>query len=148
MTRLPAAVPLACGANITLKDLLCPAANDTGKDKPLTTNSGLVTLSDEMVAGAPLAVSVAVWLLLAPTGTLPKLSTVGERISCPEPPPDPVSGTERLESVALDTAHSVPEAAPAAAGRKWTVNVTLSDGVRVIGVAISETVNTPPDAPT
>ena len=37
--NVPEDVPLAVGANVTLKDILCPAAKLTGSDRPLTPNA-------------------------------------------------------------------------------------------------------------
>ena len=52
--------PLACGANVTVKSTLCPAARITGKDKPLIENSELPTSTAVTVTLAPVAASVPV----------------------------------------------------------------------------------------
>ena len=79
----PVAEPLACGANFTLKEILCPAASVKGTDNPFTLNSELVEVAEETVTFDPPAVNAAVKLLLVPTGTLPKLIVAGIIVSCP-----------------------------------------------------------------
>ena len=74
---LSEAVPLACGLKITVNDALCPAASVKGNESPLKANSEVPTLADETVTLEPVALSVAVKLLVVPTITLPKFKVPG-----------------------------------------------------------------------
>jgi hypothetical protein len=56
---LPLVEPLACGTNVGLKLVLCPAASVIGNVRPVTENSGLFELAEDIVTLPPLAVSVA-----------------------------------------------------------------------------------------
>jgi hypothetical protein len=140
------AVPLICGLNVTEKDALLPAARVIGRDRPPTANSALLDMSDEIVTLAPLAVRVAVWLLLEPTATFPKFKAVGERLKRPELVPVPDRGTMRVESVAVDITRTEPEAVPTTVGWNLAAKVTLSAGVRVMGVVIPLIEKEPPEA--
>ena len=60
--RFAVAVPLAPGLKTTVKDLLCPAASDSGYAIPDTANSLVLTALDATFTLAPPAVSVAVIL--------------------------------------------------------------------------------------
>ena len=51
------AVPEAWGAKATVMGTLCPAAIVSGKATPLRENSGLLTLADDTVTPAPVALS-------------------------------------------------------------------------------------------
>ena len=51
------ALPLACGANVSVKGTLCPAAIVRGNVIPLNANSELLELAEETVTLAPLALS-------------------------------------------------------------------------------------------
>ena len=82
---LPEAIPLLCGANVTVRFALCPVASVSGNETPLRLNSPLVALADETVTLAPLALTVAVRLLFWLTTTLPKSNVVGDKISWPAP---------------------------------------------------------------
>lgn len=144
--KLAFAVPLICGLKVTEKDALLPAARVIGRERPLTANSALLDVSDEIVTLAPLAVRVAVWLLEDPTATFPKLKTVGERLNRPEVVPVPERGTMRLESVAVDITRTEPAAVPTTVGWNPALKVTLSAGVRVMGVVIPLIENGPPEA--
>jgi len=74
---LSEAVPLACGVKVTLNDALCPAGSVKGNESPLKANSEVPTLADETVTLEPVALSVAVILLVVPTTTLPKFKVPG-----------------------------------------------------------------------
>jgi hypothetical protein len=54
------AVPEAWGVKAMAMGTLCPAAMVSGKPTPLTENSGLLTLADDTVTLAPVALSVPV----------------------------------------------------------------------------------------
>ena len=51
------ALPLACGANVSVKGTLCPAAIVRGYVRPVSANSELLELAEETVTLAPLALS-------------------------------------------------------------------------------------------
>ena len=51
------ALPLACGANVSVKGTLCPAAIVRGNVIPLNANSELLELAEETVTLEPLALS-------------------------------------------------------------------------------------------
>ena len=51
------ALPLACGANVSVKGTLCPAAIVRGNVIPLNANSELLELAEETVKLEPLALS-------------------------------------------------------------------------------------------
>ena len=73
--------PLACGVNVTVKELDCPAGMVTGNEIPESTNSPLLRLADETVTAAPLAIRLPLSAELDPTVTLPKLRLVGDTAS-------------------------------------------------------------------
>ena len=57
---LAAALPLACGANVSVKGTLCPGAIVRGNVIPLNANSELLELAEETVTLEPLALSAPV----------------------------------------------------------------------------------------
>ena len=67
--RLADVVPEACGAKVTVNGAELPAAMVSGSEIPLSANSGLVTLADDTVTLAPVAVSVPLLAKLVPTVT-------------------------------------------------------------------------------
>ncbi len=81
---------------------------------PDNVNSESVEDAAETVTLAPLAVSEADSVLLAPTTTLPKFKDVGLALSCPAEVPEPESamgGTETVDESVTD-----PVAVPVAVG--------------------------------
>jgi hypothetical protein len=58
--RIALAVPEACGANVRVTGMLCPAAIVTGKEIPVSENSALLRLADETVTLAPPALRLLV----------------------------------------------------------------------------------------
>lgn len=131
--RVADAVPLLCGVKATEYDTLCPAAIVTGKDMPLRANSELLLLAEVMVTLAPPAVNVPLFEAVDPTVTFPKDALVGERLSCPELVPVPLSGTHaNIEFLGFMNC-TMPVTDPEVCGENETVNVTLCPGVRVIG---------------
>jgi hypothetical protein len=105
----------------------------SGKVKPLSTNSELVEVAEDTVTLDPPALSVAVWLLLVPTTTLPKLIDPGATLSWPGLVPVADRFTLTFAFEALDDSVSVPLAAPADFGAKETDSVRLPFGARVCG---------------
>jgi hypothetical protein len=87
-----------------------------GKVKPLTPNSAELVEAEDRVTLAPVAVRVAVKLLLAPTATLPKLELEGERESCPVVVAEAERGMVKLASEAVEIMVNVPATAPLACG--------------------------------
>jgi len=68
MLRLPLAAPLAVGEKSAVKDVLWPAVNVKGKDKPLKLNPVPLAVAAEIVRVVPpVLVSVSGMLVLLPT---------------------------------------------------------------------------------
>lgn len=122
---LPDAVPDAVGAKRIETEALLPAAIVTGRVIPLSENSDWLAVADEIVTGAVLALSVAVWLWLVPTTTLPKLMLEGVTASCPGDVAVPDSGTDCVGFAAFELMAREPLALPAAVGANATLKVTL-----------------------
>ena len=120
---LPEAVPLLCGAKVTVRGVLCPAASASGNEKPLKLNSGLLVLAEETVTLEPLALNVAVRLLLWPTVMLPKSNVVGDNSNWPGAVAVPESAIVKLEFEALDTMAMLPLAVPEDVGAKTVLKV-------------------------
>jgi hypothetical protein len=93
----------------------------------------LLRLADVIVTDAPLAFSVPLSDELDPTTTLPKLRLAGDTANWPAAVPVPARAMLSGEFDALDTTERLPLAAPALAGAKVAVNVTLWFAVRVRG---------------
>jgi hypothetical protein len=121
----PEDVPLACGANVTVKVALCPAAIVAGNDSPLRVNSGLLEPAEATVTLAPLAVRVPVWFCLAPTVTFPNANAPGATASCPGLVPAPVSETARLGTAPSAVKERLPLIFPLAAGVNTRLKVRL-----------------------
>src|SRR5436853_6479587 len=84
---LPEALPVAVGANCTLKVLDCPAARVSGNVSPLMLKPAPVTLPCEMVKlTPPELVKLKFCTLVLPTSTLPKVALGGTPESCGCPP--------------------------------------------------------------
>ena len=96
-----------------------------GNEIPLSANSGLVTLADDTVTLAPVAVSVPLLAKLVPTVTLPKPRLVGPRASWPGAVPVALKGMPRFGLEASEVMEREPLTLPAAAGVKVTLNVKL-----------------------
>jgi hypothetical protein len=98
---IPDAVPLARGVKVKVSDTLCPAAMVLGKDIPPRINSALLEVAEDRVALEPVAVRVAVRVLLVPTVTLPKFRAGALEVSWPAGIPLP-----NRAIVSLDSKHS------------------------------------------
>lgn len=131
--RLALAVPAALGVKVKVKGADWPAAMVFGNVIPESANSLLLTVADETVTDALVALKVPLREALAPTTTLPKLRVAGETDSCPGAAPVPESAMFNGELEASDARASVALTAPADAGVKVTVKVTLPLVVRVAG---------------
>src|SRR5437899_10373990 len=80
---LPDTLPVAVGANCTLKLLDCPGARVRGKVSPLMVKPAPVTVPCAMVKLAlPELVKVRFCTPVLPTSTLPKLTLEGATESC------------------------------------------------------------------
>jgi len=130
---LPVAPPLAFGVNDKVNDALCPGARVRGKDSPLTLNSELVMLPEFTVTVAPVAVSVAGMLLLAPTVTVPKLADVGVTDNCPDAEAPPLRGMLTPLSKFVSLIQMLPVEVPLPGGVNVTVKVKLCPGLRLTG---------------
>lgn len=132
---LPETLPVAVGANATVKEVDWLAARVRGSPSPVTLKPLPVTLSFERVTLAlPLLLSVTVCVALEPVVTLPKLSEVGEAEiwrTCATPVPD--SGTDTDAVGELFPSVSVPENVPAAVGAKLTVHAAEPPAATVSG---------------
>ena len=123
--KLADVVPEACGAKVTVNGAELPAAIVIGSEIPPSENSGLVTLADDTVTLAPVAVSVPLLAKLVPTVTLPKPRLVGPRASCPGAIPVALKGMARFGLEASEVMDREPLTLPAAAGVRVTLNVKL-----------------------
>jgi len=98
-------------------------------------NSEFVDRSEEIVTEPFVAVSVACWVALDPTVTLPKMRVAGETPSCglALATPFPATFISRGESVALLMTVRMPEVCPKTVGVKITGNRTLAPGLICAG---------------
>ena len=113
--------------------MLWPAARESGSEIPLTVNSVVLILAPETVTPDPLAVSVAVKLLLCPTVTLPKFRVAGLTANWPETLAVPAREMVSWESEASETTEIDPEALPPEVGVKTAPKVKLCPGLRLKG---------------
>ena len=72
-----------------MKDTLWPATIVVGKGKPPKLNSGLVIVAEETFTADPVAVRVAVMVLLVRTVTLPKFKAGTLEVNPPAETPVP-----------------------------------------------------------
>ena len=109
--------------NVTVNALLVPAEIVKGKLTPLTVNSGSEVPMEETVTELPDALRLAVWLVLFPTTTEPKLTEPGATDNWPGVASLPDSGMLTVELLAFDRTLRVPEAVPDVVGVNVTLNV-------------------------
>ena len=112
---------------------------------PESTNCPLSTPADDTVTDVPVEAKLPTSETLDPTVTFPKLSVPGETDRAPGVVPVPESATLSGEFDASETTASVLLAAPAAAGVKVAVKVTLWVGVKVMGKVSPEIENPAPE---
>ena len=92
--RVPPTVPVAFGANITVKVALWPPPRVTGRLTPLMLKPfPLTVVCDRVTAELPVLAMVSEIFLLLPAMTFPKLKLDGFADSCPAVVPVPASGT-------------------------------------------------------
>lgn len=131
---LPLAAPAVCGANVTLKVVLCPAATVAGVVIPLRVNPVPVIAACEIVTLVPpVLVTVSEAVCCEPTVTLPKSSLDGLLASDPAAIPVPERATFVAASEALLFIVAVALTGPAAFGLKATLTVTLCPAATVVG---------------
>jgi hypothetical protein len=146
----PLKLPLAVGANATLKEVDWPALSVMG-DSPLTVNPVPVTLSfDSDTLPVPVFVRVTVFVVLVPAATLPKLNEVGEaeswRVCAAVPVPERATLTDGVAE--LFTNVSVPAKVPVVVGAKLTVSAEEDPAGMVSGRAVGGSLKPVPDTET
>lgn len=123
---LPLEAAAVCGAKVTVKVVVFPAANVLGVVIPLKLNPVPLMLACEMVTLLPpVFVMVAVTVCCVPTVTLPRASLEGLLASCPAVTPVPVREMVSVGFDASDANVTVPLAEPADCGAKVTVKLVL-----------------------
>src|SRR5437879_6409763 len=128
---LPDALPVAVGANCTLKVLDCAAARVSGKVSPLMLKPAPVTLPCAMVKLAPPElVKVRFCTPLLPTSTLPKLTRSEER-RVGKGTTVPLRAMVLGELGALLTSETLPDTLPVEVGAACALNGWLWSGGRV-----------------
>ena len=100
---------------------------------PLTANSVLEIVADEIVTDDPLALNVPFRDALVPVVTFPKFNAVGDTANCPAVAPVPDRPTFSCEFDAFDRIASVPEIVPDVVGENTTPNVRLWPPASVVG---------------
>ena len=79
---LPERLPVVVGANVTLKEVDCPAARVTGSAKPVALNPApLMLICETDTLELPVFARVTLCVPLAPEVMLPKLSEAGDAVS-------------------------------------------------------------------
>src|SRR3984885_2167226 len=116
-----------------------------GRVSPENTNCPLSAPADDTVTDVPVAARLPPRETLDPTVTFPKLSVAGEADRTPGLVPVPEGATLSGEFDASETTASVLLAAPAAAGVKVAMMVTLWVGVKVMGKVSPEIENPVPE---
>src|SRR5882757_963234 len=104
-----------------------------GSDSPLRLNSALVEVAEEMVTLDPVAVKVAVTLLLVPTATLPKFKVLALEVNCPAGTPLPARAIASFGFDAFESTAIPPLTFPPSFGVKRTLKVTLCPLFRLRG---------------
>src|SRR5438105_8556352 len=100
-----------------------PSGERQRKRNSAQTELWIAGACDETVTLEPLALSVAVKLLLWPTVMLPKSSVVGDNSNWPDAVAEPESAIVRLEFEASDTMAMLPLAVPEDVGAKTVLKV-------------------------
>src|SRR5205807_633615 len=130
---LPDTLPVAVGANCTLKVLDCPAARVSGKVSPLMLKPAPVKLPCAMVKLAlPELVKVTFCSSVVRRGGLQKLTLGGVTESC-GCTPVPLRAMVLGELGALLTSERLPDTLPVAVGANCTLKVLDCPGGTVSG---------------
>lgn len=142
---LPLALVAVCGAKVTVKVAVWPAATVTGvviplsvKPVPLAPTCEIVTLDPPVLV----TVSDSPWLF--PVCTVPKLRLVGLAPSAPGPTPVPDNAIDNVGLGASEVMVTLPLALPVACGANVIVNVVLCDALSATGGVIPLSVNPVP----
>ncbi len=133
---LPLAAPLAVGANVTGKVMLCPAVSVKGSVRPVRLNPAPLTVAAEIVALAfPVFLTTSNCVFVLPTWRLPKLRLVGFGVSTTElaGAPLPETGTARVLLRALLVKSNRSDVVPEVLGLNTTVIDVLRPPRRVRG---------------
>jgi len=143
---LPVRLPVAMGANATLKEVDWPAARLKGSAIPVVLKPAPLSVICEMeTLEFPVFESVTLCVALVPVVRLPKLSDVGDAESWRiVEMPVPASGTTRGEFGVLLINVMLPEKLLAEAGAKPTVNEEEPPGAMESGKARPEEVKPAP----
>ena len=112
--KLSDALPLARGVKVTAADTLEPAGIVTGNETPLRVNSEMRAAADEMVTGAPKALTAAVKLLLCPKTRGPKFRATGAIANTPAAKALP---DKEIMSFAFELSETTPNIPAGATGR-------------------------------
>lgn len=135
MEMLPVEFPAVVGENFAVNDVLCPAPSVAGVARPLILKPVPDALACEIETLAePELVKVTDELPLAPTFTFPKLTVdaFAVRLPCV---PEPLTGIERVELLAVLEMVIVPDAAPVVVGANCAVKLADWFAPMVTGVA-------------
>lgn len=135
------AVPEACGKNVTVKGIECPAGMLKGVEIPLSLNSTFVVVTEEIVTAEPVALSVPLRAPFEPTGTLPKFTVLGTSVNCPALVSFPESAMFRRGFEAVEITARSPELAPEVPGANTTLKVRLCPDASLTGSDMSLTLN-------
>jgi hypothetical protein len=92
-------VPEACGENVSVNGTDCPAARVVGSERPLSVNSVLVRVIEEIVTGDPVVLRVPLRDPLDSVVTLLNLNAVGVTVNCPGAVSLPDSGESAVDSM-------------------------------------------------
>lgn len=127
---LPEKLPVVVGANVTLKELDCPAARVRGSAKPAALNPALLMLICETdTLELPVFAKVTFCVPLMPVVMLPKLSEAGDAVSwATADTPVPAKETTSGELSVLFTSVRLPERLLAEAGVKLMVKAEEPPG--------------------
>ena len=143
----PDAPPVAVGANVTFRTVLCPCAKVVLAAVPLTENPAPLAATLEIVTLVfPVLVSVAAKELLLPTTMLPKSRLLVFAVSeAVEAMPLPLAVIDNGELGALLTSAIEADALPAELGANTTLNVVLCPAAMLMGTASPDVLNPAPD---
>jgi hypothetical protein len=131
MVSVAPTAPAVFGAKLTLKLTLAEGAIETGSVTPLIANEvELEVIADTLTAAVPELVRVSWTVLVVPSVMLPKAIEVWLAVSLPTagavPVPDIGTASEAFDP--FDAIVSVPLAAPAVLGAKFTLKLMLAEG--------------------
>jgi len=143
---LPEKLLVAVGAKVTLNEADCPAERVSGSPMPVTVNPlPLMVFCEIVTPELPVLVSVTLFVVLVPVVKLPKLSEVGDAVSCRVGETAvPERATPYEEFGELFTSVSVPGKLPAEAGANLMEKAEVPPGGKVSGSVSPERLNPVP----